>query len=253
MKIQICSDLHLEFPANREWLKEHPLVPKGDILVIAGDTYYLERSYHKMDFIRQVSKDFEAVYLIPGNHEYYGGFDAATALEPTFKEIMANVFLVNNHTVEIEDISFIFSTMWSEIRNHITEITRGMVDFHRIQFGEEQFNVDHFNHLHQVACDYLSSEVKKKGKKVVITHHLPSNACNAEEFKGSALNDAFCVEKTDFILDHEIDFWIYGHSHRNLPDFDLGGTKMITNQFGYVNWNEHLYFDRQKIVEVIQT
>ncbi|MEL6837186.1 MAG: metallophosphoesterase [Bacteroidota bacterium] len=111
MNIQICSDLHLEFASNRAWLTEHPLIPKGDILLIAGDTYHLDRDYGALDFIQKAANSFERVYLIPGNHEYYGGFDVATALQPTYRTLLENVFIVNNHVEEIGDVKFIFSTM----------------------------------------------------------------------------------------------------------------------------------------------
>lgn len=84
----------------------------------------------------------------------------------------------------------------------------------------------------------------------MITHHLPSNNCNVEEFKRSVLNGAFCVEKTNFILNNDIDYWIYGHSHRNIQDFQIGNTKMITNQFGYVGWKEHKTFNYKKTIEI---
>ena len=42
MKIQFVSDLHLEFPENRAYLAEHPLEVTGDILLVAGDTAYLD-------------------------------------------------------------------------------------------------------------------------------------------------------------------------------------------------------------------
>lgn len=96
MNIQICSDLHLEFNENRKWIKENPLTPSGDILIIAGDTYYLEDQIRQLDFIKQVSDEFQATYLIPGNHEYYNGYNVATAMEPTFEKLRDNVILVNN-------------------------------------------------------------------------------------------------------------------------------------------------------------
>ncbi len=250
MKIQICSDLHLEFANNRDWLKNNPLLPKGDILIIAGDTYHLEKDFSKLDFIAQVSEEFKGVYLIPGNHEYYGGFDISTALEPTHREIKENVFLLNNHRLELDNIQLIFSTMWSKIQRNFLAVQRGMMDFRKIKFGNEKFNINHFNEIHEKAFEFLSGAVKQGGKKIVVTHHLPSSQCNVPEFKGSLLNDAFCVEQSDFILNHDIDFWIYGHSHRNLPDFKIGGTTMVTNQFGYVAWNEHRYFDYEKVIEI---
>lgn len=250
MRVQICSDLHLELKQNRDWLQEHPLVPRGDILIIAGDTFYLDEDYGALDFIKKISDDFKMTYIIPGNHEYYGGYDIATAYEATRIEIKKNVVLVNNITERIEGVDFIFSTLWSDIQKNIPEVLRGMTDFRRINYKGEQFTIDRFNDIHKACFDFIAKEVKKEGKKIVITHHLPSETCNAEEFKGSILNDAFCVDKTHFIEKSDIDYWIYGHSHRNLPDVNIGGTTMVTNQLGYIGYFEHRTFNPSKIIEI---
>ncbi|WP_299683680.1 metallophosphoesterase [uncultured Dokdonia sp.] len=250
MFIQICSDLHLEFIQNRTWIKDHPLVPKGDILVIAGDTFYIDEKLGALDFIKKVSDDFEAVYIVPGNHEYYGGYNIATALQTTHESISKNVFLVNNYSETINGVHFVFSTLWSRIQKNILAIMRGMTDFRKIQFNKEKFTINHFNEIHDACFEFIKREVKKEGKKIVVTHHLPSNLCNVNEFKDSVLNDAFCVDKTNFILNSTIDYWVYGHSHRNLKDFKIGNTQMITNQLGYIGKMEHSRFNLEKVIEL---
>ncbi len=37
MRIQYCSDLHLEFWGNKKYLEADPIQPVGDILILAGD------------------------------------------------------------------------------------------------------------------------------------------------------------------------------------------------------------------------
>lgn len=63
----------------------------------------------------------------------------------------------------------------------------------------------------------------------------------APEFKGSSLNGAFTVELGSYIAESSIEYWIYGHSHRNI-DKIIGNTQCVSNQLGYVFNNEHLLF-----------
>lgn len=54
------------------------------------------------------------------------------------------------------------------------------------------------------------------------------------------MNGAFTVELGEYIADSGIDYWIYGHSHRNI-DAQIGKTKIMSNQLGYISHNEYTY------------
>ena len=76
VKIQYASDLHLEFMENTLYLETHPLQPVADILVLAGDTGYLgDEGFVKHPFWDWASENFKEVIVIPGNHEFYLGYD----------------------------------------------------------------------------------------------------------------------------------------------------------------------------------
>ena len=69
------------------------------------------------------------------------------------------------------------------------------------------------------------------------------------EFKGNPLNGVFTVELGDYIANSPIEYWIYGHSHRNINK-QIGNTRCISNQLGYTFHNEHKDFNPSAIIEI---
>lgn len=253
MIIQYCSDLHLEFPENRDWLEKNPIKPIGDILLIGGDTFYLGDGFEDHRIFDYFSQNFKEVLLIPGNHEFYGGFDCAMCMELDFKhKIRDNVFMVNNTVKEFDDVQIILSTMWSRIKENGDPIKWYLNDFRLIKHNGNKLTVDDYNNLFDTSWAFLIDNIQQKStkKNVVITHHLPSELCNLEKHKNSMLNEAFCTDLTDHIRDSEVDYWIYGHSHGNKKPFTIGKTTMLTNQMGYIQLNENGAFKTDAVIEL---
>ena len=71
MKIQYCSDLHLEFRDNKDFIGERPIKPIGEISLLAGDVVPFALIDKHNDFFNYVADHFQTTYWLPGNHEYY--------------------------------------------------------------------------------------------------------------------------------------------------------------------------------------
>jgi hypothetical protein len=155
--------------------------------------------------------------------------------------------------VSIEDVDFILSTLWSYIAPENAFITeRNVSDFHRITYNRRLITTNLFNAEHQQAVKFLNDtlQTNKSVKRIVATHHVPTALCMADEFRNSRISGAFVAELHGFIFDNNIDYWIYGHSHRNMPEIDINGTKMLCNQLGYVHHGEHVSFNPEAYFEI---
>ena len=253
MRIQYASDLHLEFSDNWRYLKKHPLQVAGDILVLAGDIGYLgDENYSKHPFWDWASDNYQQVIACMGNHEFYKYYDIATLNEGYSLEIRPNVQSYYNSVVHIKDIDFIITTLWSKIQLEDAYYTEQVVsDFRRILFNGELVTFSSFNKEHERCLSFLKKtvQISNASKKIVVTHHVPSFQMQSPRFVGSKANGAFTVELSEFIQKSGIDYWIYGHSHRNIEKV-IGSTSCISNQLGYVFANEYFSFDSGKYIEL---
>ena len=252
MRIQFVSDLHLEMVANAAWLQLHPLEIAGDILVLAGDTAYLEEGIPNW-FLNWASTSYQQVLLIPGNHEYYHYGDIAKRGDSWKRLLRENVGYYYNKVVTIEDTDFILSTMWSHIPAvEMFQVKRGLNDFYQILCNDNRLVPDDFNAEHERCKQFIMKSIAESKSKhiVVVTHHLPTLQAVAPQHQGSTLSSAFAVEMGHFIAESRIDYWIYGHSHTNI-DTEIGKTKIVSNQLGYIAHREqHNGFNNSRYIEL---
>jgi predicted phosphohydrolase len=252
MKIQYCSDLHLEFSENQRFLARNPLQPVGDILVLAGDVVTFHDLKKRREFFDFVCDHYSAVYWVPGNHEYYGG-DISDKPSPLCEKLRDNLYLVNNHSVVHGGVRLLFTTLWSRISPlREWDIQRSISDFQSIRYEGAKLTACRFSLLHEESLGFLRAGIGdgKQEQVVVVSHHVPTLINYPEEYKNSLLTEAFAVELFDLITDSGIDCWIYGHHHVNTPDFTIGTARTLTNQLGYVRHFEHRSFRRDAVVEV---
>jgi predicted phosphohydrolase len=253
MKFQYCSDLHLEFNQNSDYLKKYPLLPHADILLLAGDITYLRHDFFEHPFFDYISQNWEIIYWIPGNHEYYCGIDMLAFNLDKPVEIRKNVLLINNGSINYKDYQLIFSTLWSTIDVRYKRMIESQVsDFDCIVYNNKKLDSERFNQLHQKSFNFLKNAINQNSsrKNIIITHHLPSHQCNHLSYTGSKINSAFVSNLDEFVEKCNALVWIYGHSHRNMPETIIGNTRLLTNQLGYVHLGEHNYFNRAQTFEI---
>ena len=239
MRVQYCSDLHLESEENRRYFETDSLQVSGEILVLAGDIIPLLDENYNNSFLHFISKNYKQVFWVPGNHEFY--YRNISDFDISFNyKLFGNINIVNNIALQYDDIYFIFSTLWSRIsKNKEKHVEQNVADFECITNNDKKFKVPDFNRLHEESLKFIRQSLAQgKNKVVIVTHHIPSFLCNKPVHNLSNINEAFCVDLTDFIEDSNARFWLYGHSHFNQKPLFIGNTIMLTNQLGYIKLNE---------------
>ena len=255
MKIQYASDLHLEFAENRNYIEYGGIEPVGDVLVLAGDVSYLgDRKMWKRPFWDWCAEHFRETFIVPGNHEFYGGFDIGRTMADFELVVRSNVRYLNNRSFVLGDMELFFTTLWTKIDpTRLWTVQQGMNDYRYCRLNGKSFFANDVDELHQQCMDWLSKALNKSSAKhkVVVTHHCPTMRQAFNSCPGGALNSAFQVDLDSFIETSGIDYWIYGHTHfAGGSGTMIGETTLLCNQLGYVIYNEHHAFNRVAYFEV---
>ena len=252
MTIQYCSDLHIEFTQNKKYLTKHPLKPKGEILLLAGDIVPFKVMDEHNDFFDYLSANFKTTYWLPGNHEYYN-YDIDNKSGKVMECIRENVFLINNNVIQLDNVRLVFSTLWSEISpDNFLRVKHRMNDFSAIKKSGEFFTPADFNTLHQQCKAFITDALSQQTNTstIVITHHIPTLFNYPAKYKRDGFNEVFAVELFDLIEQSNVDYWIYGHHHFNTATFKIGNTTLLTNQLGYIKFKENIGFKNDAIIEI---
>lgn len=247
MKVNIMSDLHLEFGGSLT-------VPKSDVLILAGDIGIANKPDTYVPFLEEVSSKTEHIIMIMGNHEHYhGSFEKSRSRIIKATEHIDNFRFFDNNAYIVDDVAFIGSTLWSNIEpTVIPYIMRNMNDYSAINYENRTLIPNDTIKAFYKSRDFIFRTIqlyKKLGYKVfVITHHSPSTR-TAKEYRGNLLNSAYGSALEDQILIHEPDYWVFGHTHVS-SKFEIGKTKLICNPRGYYPNDLNEDFNVDEVVNV---
>ena len=238
MKIQIISDLHLEF-GHKPDLKN----AGADVLVLAGDIGTAKN--FPVEFFERMAKEFKDVVYIMGNHEHYNYLynDTATDIRNNLAGLQ-NVHFLDKQTVTIDGVKFVGTTLWTDL-NKDDPLTKNrllgyMNDYRIVKYRDSKGHyfklppqVTYREHLDSRA--YIESETVDGDQNipcVVVTHHAPSYESIHPRYKSDKeVNGGYASDLTHMARDN-IKLWFHGHTHSNF-DYMMGPTRVVCNPHGY--------------------
>jgi predicted MPP superfamily phosphohydrolase len=187
LRIQVCSDLHVEFYANweeekRECALDELVDPCADYLALLGDIGLACTPLYSA-FLLRVASRFKGVYVLLGNHEYYRNTVQGTL--GACQEVCdshPNLHLVQRSSFLLEGVRVLGTTLWSHVPNADHEVVfRCMNDYRRIHDDTVQpttgLHVTATNRWHADEVAFLRDELAKAKTSdepvLVLTHHAP--------------------------------------------------------------------------------
>ena len=240
MRVQILSDLHLEFEGNT--------IPRrasdADAVILAGDLAPVRA--RRVNEIAKRWADAEHIFYVPGNHEFYGSEIDEARLELARACNQCDISLLDPGAVTVGEVRFIGATLWTDFRlgsgpaeealAHF-EVGSALSDFvGAIRHGGSRLSTHETARRHELERAFIERELEVAGREglaaVVITHHAPSPRCIRPWYEGNRLNPGFASDLDRLIARHQPHLWVHGHMHDRI-DVMLGDTRILANPYGY--------------------
>jgi Icc-related predicted phosphoesterase len=262
MKIQIASDLHLEY-FEKKFPGYRAIEPAdADLLVLAGD---IHRHIKAVDTFHDWPVP---VVYVSGNHELYYGANVLETVEQLRKcAINSNVHYLEMNDVVLQGVRFLGCCLWTDYRLFhgmkslaMREAEQCLKDHQLISTGKGTFTAAEAERLHKQSRRWLERKLAEPftGKTVVVTHHAPHPRSIHPRFIGNLLNASFVSDLTPLV--EMADLWIHGHVHDSF-DYVVGRTRVVANPRGYAfNWRtaittaelqwENLTFNPTMVTEI---
>lgn len=257
MKIQLASDIHLEFPGA---IMDIPNAGGTDVLILGGDICTGETVESKREFFERHAARFPHVIYLMGNHEHYHGDFQATKfhLLEALRGI-SNLYILEKNNIELDGVHFWAGTLWTDCNDGdpetIMELSRGMNDYRLVMNDGDIFSVGAGMNDHKAALASLGQFLDEHAddKVVVCTHHAPTKKSIHPRYKGDLVNGGYSSDLSVIMhVNPNIALWTHGHTHDSF-DYMEHKTRVVCNPAGYQmrpGKVENPKFDPLKVMEI---
>jgi predicted MPP superfamily phosphohydrolase len=211
-------------------------VPHAPYLALLGDIGAPFQPHYKQ-FLATQSEQFVKVFVLLGNHEYYGNHsaDEVVAKVRSICDCFNNVILMDRDVVRLTDRSVLAGcTLWSDICPGVVPLLN---DFKKIRVladhRKRRLDVGTYDAWHRRDVQWLETALMEHSSDqvVILTHHAPSHAMQGD-YSGSLLCSAFATPLEHMMEADNIVAWASGHVHSNV-DICINGVRNVSNCRGY--------------------
>lgn len=243
MRLQLLSDLHLEFSPELEL----DIDPTVDAVIVAGDICSgTERGFQ---YLRRQVRQTIPIIAVAGNHEFYNrNWQEERARAHEAAPLYA-IHWLDDGAVVLGGVRVLGSTLWTDYEifgadkreQAMRAAGLGMSDHIAIKADaepERNFSPSHALDAHRASVAFLDRAMAQPhdGPTVVVTHHGPHMRSIAPKFATSIITAAFISDLSVLIEMHQPAVWVHGHTHVTF-DYSVGATRVLCNPHGYPNEN----------------
>lgn len=265
VRIQIASDLHLEFYGTPEKIPLDIIEPSAPILALLGDIG-LACTELLRSFLLQQCDRFEHVLFVAGNHEFYNEHRQTKTVQEQLEWIRgvcgerANLHFLERETLTIGGVRLLGTSLWSYIPPESVQEAEQTMNDYRISYIQDEsgtkrrMDAKFTNAWHIQSLMWLREEIEKAKKEkcplIVLTHHTPSKEGTSNpKYNGSSIGCCFSSNLTHWLCD-PVKVWACGHTHYNFDGMVGGTTRLVSNQRGYPSRVNETYDSRGIVISV---
>lgn len=228
MKLQLVSDLHVEFHEQEGVQLPFKVAPHVDLVVLAGN---VDGCLRGMEFARELKRP---VIYVPGVLEHTGLEVEQTKMVMKFEAINSAVKVLQNESVVIGGVRFLGTTLWPNfgVPPHPGRLTLAMWPYKDIRHKGQPIPHAALLWHHNCAVAWLAKRLAQpfKGPTVVVSHHAPHPKSAALQGPEDPLAQANQTRLSDLMGSPAL--WLHGGVSAAC-DYSIRGTRVIANPVGH--------------------